>query len=199
MAFGKRGTAAALDGGPRGGLGAASSGIGYGEEIRFDHGGSSVFVSLLFVLLGAGLVYYVPNNYVLDFKGWIAVAAGGLIFVGFTGKLLDALLGKAQLILDERGLRSESVFGDKAIGWEDLSGFEILSVNYTKTVFACAREKGPNTTVKKMAVPTGLFKDKSMRLVKTAMGRRPDLAPQVAGVMHKVGAKKLAGKLGEAV
>lgn len=194
MAFGKRGVTATAGGGVQGG-GVRVATPGYGEEIRFDHNSRSVASSLFLAVLGAGLLYYVPKHFVLDFRAYVLLGASFLLVIGFGGFLMNAMLGKARLVIDGQGFRTESIFGDKVMRWEDLDHFEIMSINYSKTVFACARKSAGRTLTKKMAVPTDIFKDKDLRFVSATLGARADLAPQLVYVMRKVGAKKLAGAL----
>ncbi len=124
------------------------------------------------------------------------MAMAGLILAGGALMLLNTALGKASLVVDDRGFRSESLLGTRNMNWEDLESFQITTINFVTTINAKARkksERGNSSTY--VHIPNHVFKRKDLVFVEELLSRRPDMADATVSVMQRLRAKKLLKQL----
>ncbi len=117
-----------------------------------------------------------------------------LAFIGGLSMALDTVTGKAKLVLDDTGMKTESIIGNKHMRWEDIGKFQLMSINYNKMVFADRRKEARGSSSKRIVIPVKAFKSQSMEFAHFMAKHRPDLFPYVPAIMKKVGAKKLVKK-----
>ena len=164
---------------------------GFSTEIyRLRHGAMDVVFGLICLSLGG----WVLNNIYPhgdDLNRYWMLFIGGLCILGGCIMLLQTALGKAKLIITDQGFTVEKLQGDTTVSWADMDSYEIFSANYHKMVFLKSRESAGLFGRKKITVPSAAFKSKGLELFQATAQYRPDMLPQVAGVMTKVGAKKL--------
>ncbi|MEZ5920699.1 MAG: hypothetical protein R3C60_05045 [Parvularculaceae bacterium] len=195
MTFGKRGVRRNAHGEKNGGAGAPFSGRAsaggppdYALNYSFNDSALGIAGAFFFGWLLQPYFYGVE----MDVNAIFLCMFFGIGFLGSLVIVFMGLSGKTKLRVDATGLARDQFFGESRISWDDLEGFEIMSVNYNKIVFAKAKKDGGLTSSKKLTMPKEAFKSKNTELLNWALYRRPDLAHLFLGVMSEVGAKKLA-------
>jgi hypothetical protein len=128
-------------------------------------------------------------------KAMFVSAMVALGFVGCGFLVVAGLLGKMKLKIDANGLTQGTLMGESHLAWQDIDGFEILTVNYNKSVFAKAKKSSMLSLAKKVSIPVSAFKSRNYELLNWTSAYRPDLAPHILAVMSTVGAKRLVKDL----
>ena len=194
MSFGRRGVradASNFNGGlMRGAISNAAIGGADDYVLKFTP------LDSLIGAVGAAVCYWVLeptfHGARMDIEGAFISLMSGIGLIGCLFFIFMGLSGKTKFKADSTGISRDQLFNTSHMRWEDIEGFEILTVNYNKIVFAKATKSGGLTSSKKVTIPNAAFKSKDAEFLGWAAARRPDLVPLILGVMTKVGAKKLA-------
>ncbi len=199
MSFGKRGLAANTQAMGQAGFGQAaqsSYSAGIGEEpyvLRYTK------MEALFGALGMAVCWYflepALSGGAMTGKAIFMSVVLALGFLGCAFLCVAGLQGKMKLTVDSNGLAQGTLMGESRLDWPDVEGFEILTVNYNKSVFAKAKKASMMSMAKKVRIPVGAFKSRNYELLTWMRAHRPDLVPQMLAVMSKVGAKRLVKDL----
>lgn len=130
-------------------------------------------------------------------KAMFLSAIAALCFLGCAFLFVVGVLRKTKFTADATGLAHGTLTGESRLAWQDIEGFEILTVNYNKSVFVKAKKTSMLSMAKKVRIPVGAFKSRDYELLKWTSAYRPDLTPQILAVMSKVGAKRLVKELAQ--
>ncbi len=201
MSFGRRGVkqdkhGMAQAGFGRSATGGASGGKGaYGEEFVMKY-------TLLEAVIGAaGMAvcwYFLEpamSGAAMTGKAMFISGIFALCFLGCSFLVCAGLCGKMKLKIDANGLTQGTLFGESHLAWQDIDGFEILTVNYSKSIFAKAKKTSMLSMAKKVTIPVSAFKSRHQELLEWTASYRADLVPHILAVMSKVGAKKQVREL----
>ena len=138
----------------------------------------------------------------LVFAGWSAYAAAdephllgatisAVMVAAGAVMLANHLTGRAKLIVDDEGMRSECLVFPRKIYWKDLHAFNIVTVNWVTNITAKSLKMDGSQSSGHMRVPNAAFKRKDLAFVETLLAHRPDMAEATLDVMKHLGVAKL--------
>ena len=143
-------------------------------------------------LLGAFLVFAGWSSYrAAEEPHALGIAISAIMIAGGGLFLLNHLTGRAKLIVDDEGMRSECWVFPRRIYWKDLHAFNIVTVNWMTTVTAKTLKMDGSQSSARMRVPNSAFKRKDLAFVETLLAHRPDMGEATVDVMKHLGAAKL--------
>ena len=194
MAFGKRGTAQVADpyALPRHNYQSAPSDVAIGNAFEIKYGALDIALMALCILLFGWLLQNVFRGASMHGMDYFFALFFAISVIGFFANLIFAASGRTKFRADGIGLKSASLFKETSLRWAEIDGFEIMSVNGGKSIFAKASGGGMLSLARRAAIPALAFRSKDFGLLLQIANNRPDLLGAALNVADKVGAKKQA-------